>query len=109
MKHGNISRNYLVASERISFPIEIHFLDMVTLETAIVRTCQDILSDDSWQDWFIWSDGNYACDCNRHQFFELAKNRQPNDIAPCGWDRYRIVKIVAVDDPDVILYKDKEI
>ena len=26
---------------------------------------------------YIWADGNYACDCNRHLFFERAAGNEP--------------------------------
>lgn len=38
---------------------------------------------------FIWEDGNYACDCNRHLFFERAAGGDPEDI-PCSDGRYTV-------------------
>lgn len=33
---------------------------------------------------FGWSEGNYACDCNRHLFFARAGGREAEDDQPCG-------------------------
>jgi hypothetical protein len=37
-------------------------------------------SNPGWPSTFIWSDGNYACDCNRRLFFEYAVGRKPDEI-----------------------------
>jgi hypothetical protein len=44
---------------------------------------------------FIWCDGNFACDCNRHDFFEYASGRSydevdPDEAGPCSDGRYII-------------------
>lgn len=43
---------------------------------------------------FIWTDGNYACDCNRYLFFQRAAEEAEEDEIQCGDERYSIVKIV---------------
>lgn len=43
-------------------------------------------------DAFIWSEGNYACDCNRALFFARAKGQRDPDI-PCSTGRF-VLRIV---------------
>jgi hypothetical protein len=38
---------------------------------------------------YIWTEGNYACDCNRHIFFERFWDREPDD-RECSDGRYLI-------------------
>ena len=40
--------------------------------------------------YFLWTEGNYGCDCNRHIFFEEATGRDTGDC-PCGESRYTAV------------------
>ena len=41
---------------------------------------------------FIWTEGNYACDCNRFLFFERAGGREPgDDEGPCGHTGYTLL------------------
>jgi hypothetical protein len=40
---------------------------------------------------FIWTEGNYSCDCNRELFFERAAGKEHGEIdSPCGKGRFRI-------------------
>jgi len=40
---------------------------------------------------FIWKDGNFACDCNRHLFFERLINPDGEDTdVPCGFTLYSV-------------------
>jgi hypothetical protein len=47
---------------------------------------------DRGPDTFSWAENNYACDCNRHIFFESAIGEQSDDEDdfPCGDTAYRI-------------------
>lgn len=40
---------------------------------------------------YLWTEGNYACDCNRQLFFERAGGHVPDDGYPCGMERYTAV------------------
>lgn len=41
---------------------------------------------------YMWREGNYRCDCNRHLFFERAQGRDPDVMAgDCTEDRYTVV------------------
>lgn len=40
---------------------------------------------------FLWTEGNYGCDCNRHLFFERTGGREPDDTEDgCSSWRYTI-------------------
>lgn len=47
---------------------------------------------------FIWSEGNYSCDCNRAIFFA---NTDEDDECECGDTRYT-VRIIAKDGSGVL-------
>jgi hypothetical protein len=53
---------------------------------------------------YLWSDGNYGCDCNRSLFFQ--REAGGDDTAQslgCGSDRY-VIKIV--EPEGYVLYED---
>jgi hypothetical protein len=61
-----------------------------------------------WQGDYIWSEGNYACDCNRHLFFERAAGHEPYDDedyeGKCGDEAY----VIRIDDENGNeLYRDE--
>lgn len=43
-----------------------------------------------WLGDFIWSEGNFACDCNRHLFFEHAAGNEPAESHECGSVAYSV-------------------
>ena len=52
-----------------------------------------VYEDDGDYNWeFLWEEGNYSCDCNRHLFFERAAGREPEDgeCPPCGEELYSV-------------------
>ena len=59
-------------------------------ETGEIREYKDTWNGSS----FIWSDGNFACDCNRELFFLRAKDEEEPEDSMCGDDRYTITEIV---------------
>ena len=46
---------------------------------------------------YMYTDGNYGCDCNRHLFFEQALGNDPQEHFPCG-DRVAYTIVYALDD-----------
>lgn len=52
---------------------------------------------------YIWSRGNYGCDCNRELFFAGAADEEEPDNLECGDKRFA-VRITADDGSE--LYKD---
>lgn len=53
---------------------------------------------------FIWSDGNYACDCNRALFFSRAAGEADLECG-CGSSAFS-VRLIAVDDGEVLYEED---
>lgn len=41
---------------------------------------------------FNWKEGNFHCDCNRHDFFTQSENLEAD--APCGNTMYSVFQIV---------------
>lgn len=40
---------------------------------------------------YIWSEGNYSCDCNRELIFERAAGKEPaDDSTPCTDGRFSV-------------------
>lgn len=39
---------------------------------------------------YMYSEGNYSCDCNRHLFFHRANDVEPEDDRPCGDEAYSL-------------------
>ncbi len=39
---------------------------------------------------YMWTDGNYGCDCNRYLMFQRAADEDESDIK-CGHGRYMVV------------------
>lgn len=69
-----------------------------------IETSKTVEFDDKWgypdyvrgEDWeydpvFIWTDGNYSCDCNRHIFFykDGLKTNDYEDVE-CGDKLYKV-------------------
>ena len=55
---------------------------------------------------YLWTEGNYGCDCNRHLFFELAGGSEADEDVPCGETLYTAVKAVAPDGAEIPLDDD---
>lgn len=67
-------------------------------ETGEVRTA----SYDFDFNLFWWTDGNFACDCNRYLEFERAGGHEPTDdeddrLGGCGHERYTVLYADLVD------------
>lgn len=50
---------------------------------------------------FIWTEGNYACDCNRSVCFALAAGEDETDHPPCGHSAYSIVRVTLPDGREI--------
>ncbi len=63
----------------------------ITLEdttTGEQRIYIDTLEDERTYDAsYIWSDGNYSCDCNRYNFFYGSE-----DSVGCGDTRFKVIR-----------------
>lgn len=77
-------------------------------ETGEIRECQMDMDwhkpqpdDPDWTDMFWWTEGNFACDCNRHDTFERAVGIEPSDEydddIPCGHHRFTVIEAILPD------------
>lgn len=83
----------LFAGEEVGHPIEqltrVHIIARILhVPSAEVR---DIPAYAIWDPpdgpgVYLWSDGNYGCDCNRHLYF----TDWADDDVPCGEEVYRV-------------------
>jgi hypothetical protein len=77
-----------------------------------VRVYQDrgTRGDDGKFNDFIWRNDDFACDCNRYDFFEHAGGREPDDEesenAPCGDTAYSIDYIKDLETGEIV-YSEK--
>lgn len=57
---------------------------------------------DLWYDhsMFMWTEGNYSCDCNRSLFFY---NHDRNKKYKCGFDKITVVKMIFPDGTEVLV------
>ncbi len=84
---------------------QVHITNVETGETRSFGTDFDAEQSED----FLWSEGNFSCDCNRNIFFEreclgLKDDEGRADDQACGYDAFT-VRIVAADDGRV-LYED---
>lgn len=52
---------------------------------------------------FVWTDGNFSCDCNRALLFARAEGQPDPDNRECGDSEYTAVKAVLDDGTEVEL------
>ena len=64
-------------------------VDILDLESGEVRTYNQNVD---WNGSFIWEEGNFACDCNRGNFFARAGGEFDLD-SPCGDERFVVLEI----------------
>lgn len=65
--------------------------EIVSFETEYGGRWTTDYGDDERYEPFMWQEHNYACDCNRHDFFERAAGRDPSDEdALCSHNRYLV-------------------
>lgn len=69
---------------------------------------QAVMMDGAWDDLekYLWTDGNWACDCNRHELFCRAAGQEVRAVPPCGESEYSALRVswegrnYAVDSPE---------
>lgn len=78
--------------------VRIHWLDTQTGQKGVYEDKPGSGSihktADGDDDFFMWEDGNYACDCNRGLFF--LEDRETD--FPCDRERFDILSCEAFDD-----------
>ena len=67
----------------------------MNLKIEIKRNATGLMVSDVWQQVdfndYIWSEGNFACDCNRESFFlQWHGESTKDDIDECGDDRFSV-------------------
>ena len=69
-----------------------HIRHNETQEIRRYRTEMIFFEDDEkYPLTFIWSEGNYSCDCNRKLFFEYVNGKKYEDIDhPCSDGQYSV-------------------
>lgn len=63
-------------------------VEITNVATGETRAVPDF---DEWEDEFtlwLWTEGNFGCDCNRELFFE-GRTAAENSAALCGHARYK--------------------
>lgn len=88
-------------TEYITNPYEVTYpsydIAILNNKTGEVRIHH---SDFSWEEAseFIWIEGNYACDCNRHLFFEKSIGNNPvTSNVECGDSKYTAIEAIFPD------------
>lgn len=61
----------------------------------------DIQSGEDAQEVYLWTEGNYSCDCNRSLFF-LPEEYDINKMMPCGDVAFKLFCIINVDTEKVL-------
>ena len=88
----------------MSQPIVVIITDTATGEVASYSDTGNFEPDENgFCDEFVWSEGNWGCDCNRAIKFHDARGDDDGYDRPCGNGRYH-VRIVDLDN--VVLYED---
>lgn len=72
-------------------------------DTGEIRRCRfegvDWYADSSD---YLWTDGNYGCDCNLADFFAQAGGEfDPEKDHPCGNEKYTPIKAILPDGSEV--------
>jgi hypothetical protein len=75
-------------------PCEVHIRRVAD---GVVRVHRDGWHSDAGSPDFIWSDGNFGCDCNRHDFFEQAAGKETEGHYQCGTTAYVVDRIVLLN------------
>lgn len=91
--------------------LDVHLLDRATDQRAVYDHGEDTLfaSDPETFD-YLWSEGNFGCDCNRHDFFCQATGREPDHACPCNMcdDQRYVIEKITERGTDRVLYTDAE-
>lgn len=77
-------------------------MPVVFIRKEATREVRKHVDSSPWDGDYIWADGNYSCDCNRHLFFERAAGNEPEwDSGACGdeaWHRFGNPNVVEWED-----------
>lgn len=80
----------------------------MSVSIAITEVATGITAIHAAEEWneFIWTDGNYACDCNRWIFHRRASGEDPDiDDSTCGEGAF-IIHVT--DESGNVLYSERK-
>lgn len=89
-------------------PYNVAIRKNATGEVRMAPMDLDWFKPDGYDDMYWWTEGNFACDCNRHLEWERAAGREPdNDEGiECGHTAYTALYAelpdgtrIEIDDP----------
>jgi hypothetical protein len=69
----------------------------LTCETRDYHTDAILMDGEEEPNTYIWEEGNFACDCNRHDFFQDADNEDRTE-GTCSDDKYTVALINPVNN-----------
>lgn len=77
------------------------------LSTSEIRSYPSELPmyEDGSPSLYIWQDGNYRCDCNRHLFFARAHGKEEDWEGPCGETEYHVTLWLPTGE---VIYSEEE-
>ena len=69
---------------------------------GIVRTRR---RDEPWENFhvYMWTEGNFSCDCNRELEFQRAGGEEEAEERECGHEKYTAIKAILADGTEVML------
>lgn len=86
---------YITNPDEVSYPsYDVSIRNNLTGEVRIHH------EDHEWGEAsaFIWTEGNFSCDCNRYLFFERAAGETPDvGSGSCGDDQYTAIEAIFPD------------
>lgn len=71
--------------------------------TGEVRVYDHPFPWDEESNGFIWTDGNYGCDCNRANFFAECAGEEYDEDVQCGTGAYSAICAVLPDGREIAL------
>ncbi len=76
-------------------------IEITNNETGETRNVPPEITKGDWDesDLYMWTDGNYSCDCNRGMFF----NNWEDGRFLCGVKKYTVVKAVLEDGTEILI------
>lgn len=75
--------------EEVVKSLNAFITNVETGETRLSIESDAVNPQEQWPP-FIWTDGNYSCDCNRALFFARAKGEPDPEEIPCGESKFRV-------------------
>lgn len=57
---------------------------------------------------YFWSEGNFSCDCNRHDLFGRVLDPQFDEDFKCGHNEYTVIKATFPDGTEQLIDEEKQ-